>query len=174
MKNNLVKILGTFGLIIAIALILKGVFGVGKVTTKKFSKPSISSSKNLAIKETIIFDKCWGPDDFANYEDGFRDSDFEKMLYQINLVSKEVTRTLVFKDTYLKKMKDWDGTVIPKVTLDNFYIKSSTDTYVETKKFDEGGWLIYYLVFNLKNGQITVNTLKPRPDTTNWQCNKFK
>ena len=174
MKNNLVKILGTFGLIIAIALILKGVFGVGKVTTKKFSKPSISSSKNLAIKETIIFDKCWGPDDFANYEDGFRDSDFEKMLYQINLVSKEVTRTLVFKDTYLKKMKDWDGTVIPKVTLDNFYIKSSTDTYVETKNFNEGGWITYYLVFNLKSGQITVNTLKPRPDTTNWQCDKFK
>ena len=172
--NNLVKILATLGLIVAIALILKGVFGVGKVTTKKFSKPSISSSKNLAIKDTIIFDKCWGPDDFANYEDGFRDSVFEKMLYQINLVSKEVTRTLVFKDTHLKKMKDWDGTVIPKVTLDNFYIKSSTDTYVETKNFNEGGWITYYLVFNLKNGQITVNTLKPRPDTTNWQCNKFK
>ena len=75
MKNNLVKILATLGLIVAIALILKGVFGVGKVTTKKFSKPSISSSKNLAIKDTIIFDKCWGPDDFANYDDEFH---FEK------------------------------------------------------------------------------------------------
>ena len=40
MKNNLVKILGTFGLIIAIALILKGVFGVGKIGFKEISKTS--------------------------------------------------------------------------------------------------------------------------------------
>ena len=31
MKNNLVKILATLGLIVAIALILRGVFGVGKI-----------------------------------------------------------------------------------------------------------------------------------------------
>ena len=34
---NLVKILGTFGLIIAIALILRGVFDVGKIGIKSFS-----------------------------------------------------------------------------------------------------------------------------------------
>ena len=37
MKNNFVKILATLGLIIAIALILKGVFDVGKIGIKSFS-----------------------------------------------------------------------------------------------------------------------------------------
>ena len=40
MKSNLVKILATLGLIVAIALILKGVFGVGKIGFKKISKTS--------------------------------------------------------------------------------------------------------------------------------------
>ena len=41
MKNNLIKILATLGLIVAIALILKGVFGVGKIGLKNlFSKGS--------------------------------------------------------------------------------------------------------------------------------------
>ena len=40
MKNNFVKILATLGLIIAIALILKGVFGVGEIGFKKISKTS--------------------------------------------------------------------------------------------------------------------------------------
>ena len=34
MKNNLVKILATLGLIVAIALILRGVFDVGKIGFK--------------------------------------------------------------------------------------------------------------------------------------------
>jgi hypothetical protein len=37
MKNNLVKILATLGLIVAIALILRGVFDVGKIGIKSFS-----------------------------------------------------------------------------------------------------------------------------------------
>ena len=37
MKNNLVKILSTLGLIVAIALILRGVFDVGKIGIKSFS-----------------------------------------------------------------------------------------------------------------------------------------
>ena len=48
MKNNLVKILATLGLIVAIALVLKGVFGVGKVGLKSFLN-----------NKQIIFDKCW-------------------------------------------------------------------------------------------------------------------
>ena len=40
MKSNLVKILATLGLIVAIALILKGVFGIGKIGLKKISKTS--------------------------------------------------------------------------------------------------------------------------------------
>ena len=42
MKNNVVKILATLGLIVAIALVLKGVFGVGKIgITKIFSNKTI-------------------------------------------------------------------------------------------------------------------------------------
>jgi hypothetical protein len=37
MKNKVVKILATLGLIVAIALILRGVFGVGKIGFKNFS-----------------------------------------------------------------------------------------------------------------------------------------
>ena len=37
MKSNLVKILATLGLIVAIALILRGVFDVGKIGFKNFS-----------------------------------------------------------------------------------------------------------------------------------------
>ena len=38
MNKNLIKILSTLGLIVAIALILKGVFGVGDVSFKKITK----------------------------------------------------------------------------------------------------------------------------------------
>ena len=37
MKSNLVKILATLGLIVAIALILRGVFDIGKIGFKNFS-----------------------------------------------------------------------------------------------------------------------------------------
>ena len=53
MKNNLVKILATLGLIVAIALILKGVFGVGEIGVKKFSK-KFSKSKKLPKLECTI------------------------------------------------------------------------------------------------------------------------
>jgi hypothetical protein len=49
MKSNLVKILATLGLIVAIALVLKGVFGVGKIGFKNFSS-------KLPILKCEIFD----------------------------------------------------------------------------------------------------------------------
>tara|TARA_B110000037_G_scaffold126287_1_gene143866 strand:+ start:110 stop:628 length:519 start_codon:yes stop_codon:yes gene_type:complete len=55
MKSNLVKILGTLGLIIAIAVILKSVFGIGNIGIKSiFNK--VSSSKNLPILKCEIYD----------------------------------------------------------------------------------------------------------------------
>lgn len=172
-KSNLVKILATIGLVMAILLTIKGVIDVGKVGVNKISKNTIDKSTGSTNKNIIKFDKCWGKDESSNYEDYFRTNDFEEMFFEINLAAKKVTRNIVFKDAYIKKFKDWDGTVIPKVSLDNLYIKSFTDNYVETKNFNKNG-LVYYYVFNLKNGQLTVNHLKPFSDTTNWQCNKFK
>ena len=55
MKNNLVKILATLGLIVAIALVLKGVFGVGKI-----------GIKNLSSKTYIKFDRCYPPDEYKD------------------------------------------------------------------------------------------------------------
>ena len=55
MKNNLVKILATLGLIVAIALILKGVFGVGKIVVKKIVAKS-SSTKSLPMLKCEIND----------------------------------------------------------------------------------------------------------------------
>tara|TARA_B100001996_G_C18348464_1_gene473001 strand:+ start:85 stop:591 length:507 start_codon:yes stop_codon:yes gene_type:complete len=49
MKNNLVKILATLGLIVAIALILRGVFDIGKIGFKNFSS-------KLPVLKCEIFD----------------------------------------------------------------------------------------------------------------------
>ena len=53
--KNLVKILATLGLIVAIALILKGVFGVGKIGVKKIVAKS-SSTKSLPMLKCEIND----------------------------------------------------------------------------------------------------------------------
>ena len=71
--KNLVKILATLGLIVAIALILKGVFGVGKIGLKKVSK-----------NNTIIFDQCYNPSEFSSYEKAYPSDWFEKWNFKIN------------------------------------------------------------------------------------------
>jgi len=58
MKDNLVKILATLGLIVAIALILKGVFGVGKVGFDKI--------KTKVSKSSLPTLECTFKDDVAN------------------------------------------------------------------------------------------------------------
>ena len=53
MKNNVVKILATLGLIVALALVLKGVFGVGKIG---FNKKNVTKEKNISMGfKTIRF-----------------------------------------------------------------------------------------------------------------------
>ena len=56
--NNLVKILATLGLIVAIAFILKGVFGVGEIGLKKIktnTNKQIKKSENKILKTDYIF-----------------------------------------------------------------------------------------------------------------------
>mgnify|MGYP006092388415 CR=1 FL=1 len=57
MKNNLVKIIATFGLIVVIALILKGIFGVGKIGFSKITNSD--NSKKIGINKTIIACEGW-------------------------------------------------------------------------------------------------------------------
>ena len=64
MKSNLVKILATLGLIVSIALILKGVFGVGKIGIKNFKRISLLACSNTKNDEIIKVqlnekDKIW-------------------------------------------------------------------------------------------------------------------
>ena len=64
MKNNFVKILATLGLIIAIALILRGVFDVGKIGFKKLKVDSFIVCQNTKNDEIIKIqlnkkDKVW-------------------------------------------------------------------------------------------------------------------
>jgi len=51
MKSNLVKIIATFGLIVVIALILKGIFGVGKIGFSKITNSD--NSKKIEINKTF-------------------------------------------------------------------------------------------------------------------------
>ena len=162
--NNPVKILGTFGLIIAIALILRGVFDVGKIGLKKVSKDS-----------TIIFDKCYDPSEFSSYEEAYPSDWFEKWNFKINLDLGTVVRTMVRKDETIQKFSK-NSVKLKKVELENFYVKSSTDAYIETKPLDQiwyGEKYTNYYTFDLKKGMITDNIVS-RGETRNYQCKKFK
>jgi hypothetical protein len=58
--KNLVKILATLGLIVAIALILKGVFGVGEISLKKLKTNTNKQIKNSKEKISIVRFSCEG------------------------------------------------------------------------------------------------------------------
>jgi len=68
MKSNLVKILATLGLIIAIAVILKSVFGIGNLGIKNlFSKDIYLACKNIEKDEVFTVklndkEKLWQED----------------------------------------------------------------------------------------------------------------
>ena len=72
MKNNLVKILATLGLIVAIALILKGVFDVGNIGMKNLiSKDIFLECKNTKNDEIFTVklndkEKLW-EEDWGNF-----------------------------------------------------------------------------------------------------------
>jgi len=74
MKKKIIRVLATIGLVIAIFLILKGVFDIGKIGIKSFS-----SNKN------IIFEKCYDTDEFSSYKKSVSASDFENLTQLTNL-----------------------------------------------------------------------------------------
>ena len=163
MNKNLKKILATIGLIVAIFLIFKGVFDVGKVGVKKISN-----------KDFYKFDKCWAPYAYKNYEEHFKAEDFDEWYFELNLEKGVVVRTTVRKDEAIKKWKLNHNIVVTKVELDNYPIKSATNTYVETYKREwMDGAFANYFVFNLKNGEVIMNSIKPQPDSSTLKCEKF-
>ena len=60
MKNNVVKILATLGLIVALALVLKGVFGVGEIGLKKIKTNTNKQIKNSKEKFSFVSFTCEG------------------------------------------------------------------------------------------------------------------
>ena len=163
MKSNLVKIIATFCLIIVIALILKGIFGVGKIGFNK-----IINSDN---SKKIVFDKCWDPEGNKNYKESFARDDMEKLFFEIDLSKGTVVRTVVRKDEVIKKYSE-KGTIVKKVELDNYYIKSKTQNYIETEITQHGTYVASY-TFNLKNGQATINFTKPKFPSIMMQCDEY-
>jgi hypothetical protein len=130
MKNNLVKILATLGLIVAIALILRGVFDVGKIG---FNKIGNKSSKK------IIFENCWDVNDYDSYEQSMKTSSQENQIFEIDISNNRITRTTIWTDKFVQEKKDMQNKGISinanKVDLDTMMIDSHTDDFITTTPF---------------------------------------
>ena len=171
MKNNLVKILATLGLIVAIALVLKGVFGVGKI-----------GIKNLSSKTYIKFDRCYPPDEYKNFNEYFLDdwnNDWEEAYWEIDLEKNVVISTGVWKDKALKEFKEKFNKIVNKYRVDTYPIASSSKTYVQTAyitpDWNEMRHKIAY-VFDLKKGYLesTNKEISGKIFSTNkMHCEKY-
>ena len=161
MNKNLIKILSTLGLIVAIALILKGVFGVGKIGLNKVSK------------NNIIFDKCWDKGNFDNLTHYLsnNDSNFEKITYEIDIQKKTMVEISIRKDSSIQWGKQ-NGLNLKKIELFEYPIVAVSNDYIET---DLAGELIKYsYVFDLKKGEIIQNGRFAQSEPIYWKCDKFK
>jgi len=140
MKNNVVKILATLGLIVAIALVLKGVFGVGKIGFNKITNSDNSkkiginktvsnsskkitnsdNSKKIGINKTvsnspkkITFENCWDIDDYESYEHSMKKSSIDSQTFEIDTSTKRVVKTTIWSDEFVQTSKDMQKEGIP-------------------------------------------------------------
>ena len=145
MKKTIIRVLATIGLVIAIFLILKGVFDIGKIGIKSFS-----SNKN------IIFEKCYDTDEFSSYKKSVSVSDFENWNFEIDLSKDIVTRTVVWKDETIKINKEKNNFIMPKVELDTFRLVSKTKDFAKTEPL--GGIMgnDSYYTFFLNSGKMQL------------------
>ncbi len=175
MKSNLVKIIATLGLIIAIAVILKSVFGVGKI-----------GFSNLSSKTYIKFEKCYPSDEYKSFNEYFlAEGDGEWWVtgyWEVDLEKKEAVWTAVRSSEAIKKLKDKRNLVAKKITMETYSITSSSKTYVQTafnkhfiKNIDMG--IEYAYSFNLKDGYIETSqknsSTQKLEDTYATQCEKY-
>ena len=115
MKNNLIKILATFGLIVVIALVLKGVFGIGKIAVNKtipksdikkqvtktipksdIKKKATKVSSNLS---QILFENCYDSEKYQSFEEQFIQplNKIRAHSFRINPIEKRLTETITKK-----------------------------------------------------------------------------
>ena len=173
MKNNLVKILATLALIVAIALVLKGVFGVGKIGFNKI----ISNSPTK-----ITFENCYEEDVYKNYKHSKeRDSSMENQIFEIDISTKRVVRTTIWSDEFVQKKKDIQNKGISiatnKIDQDTMIVDSYTDNFITTKPFkvidfNSKHILTDVFIFNLKNG--TYENLSKFPKDSSYMTDKYK
>ena len=160
MNKNLIKILSTIGLIVAIALILKGVFGIGKL-----------GINNLTNNNIIKFDKCYDPEEVNNHKEHIAAADFESWTFDIDLLKNSIIRTIVWKDERIKTSKEKNNLVIPKVELDNFYIESKTNDYVKSGPLGETMGKGSFYTFFLKSGKMQLYVASPSGKTKDFIVN---
>ena len=140
--KNLVKILATLGLIIAIALILKGVFGVGEIGVKKFSK-NFSKSKKLPKLECTIR--------FGN--------DSTKMTYDLQKIKdnrpKDIPSDLMESGKYFSK---------DPMFLELFSESEQKNEYsINVVKNENGKDKSYIIDINRSTGDLVLSKLPDRP-----------
>ena len=159
MNKNLIKILSTLGLIVAIALIFKGVFGVGKIGLNKVSK-----------NDFIIFDQCWDRDNFKNFIEFTNKNDGlnEKFTFELDFKKKTMVSVLVRKDSEIERLKK-KGMYLKKISLTTYPIISISKNYIETDLI--GNLIKYSYVFDLKKGQVIQKA--ESSEAANFQCDKF-
>ena len=175
MSKNLVKILAMLGLIIVIAVILKSVFGIGKI-----------GFNNLSSKTYIKFEKCYPSDEYKSFNEYFLaegdDEWWQTSYYEIDLEKNEVVMTNIRSDEAIKKLKDKRDLVAKKIRMETYSITSSSKTYVQTafnkffiKNIDMG--IEYAYSFNLKDGYIETSQknsgTQKLEKTFATQCEKY-
>tara|TARA_B100000780_G_C20824751_1_gene327676 strand:- start:57 stop:605 length:549 start_codon:yes stop_codon:yes gene_type:complete len=179
MKSNLVKILGTLGLIIAIAVILKSVFGIGNI-----------GFKSLTNKNIIIFDKCWSAQetnsggktyvDYKNRKDSQINGMWENKKFEIDLENIIITLTVTATDLAVKEFKE-SSLPASKIYQEKIDIEVVTDQYIRSVPVDNttrtgkkipGRTTIY--VFNLNTKTIEKMQDDPKwPQTNILKCDEI-
>ena len=178
MKNNLVKIIATFGLIVVIALILKGIFGVGKI-----------GFKSLTNKNIIIFDKCWSAQetdyqgktsvDYKSYKDSQSGMWWENSKFEIDLKNMIIIFTITATDYAVKEFKKLS---LPssKIHQEKIDIQVMTDQYIRSVPVDHitrtgkkvPGRTIY--VFKLDTKTIEkIQEHQEYPQTNIFKCDEI-
>ena len=172
MKNNLVKILATLGLIVALALVLKGVFGVGKIG---FSKISFNKNSTNSSAETIL-DRCYSLNDdsriYQNFNEFVNDKDIVIESWTYLVYKNSVEERIVYKDYYIKN-NSFQKTKIDKI----FYpIETKSKEIVNVKPMfvQIGGQISEFkrsLVLDLGQKYVAVRTTGPNViDNTTVKC----
>ena len=115
MNKNLIKILSTLGLIVAIALILKGTFNLGDLGISKFLNKQ--SNPKLPILECKFKDDVANTDyvDIYDLNDLFASSEFKIFPKNISENEKNIIRS------YNKKIETRDGSAHRVTILDDKY-----------------------------------------------------